>query len=81
MRAIVLEGHTLGIIRRAKPSESGLHMVEVLRASVLKGAPSSDVYVLALPTDATLYRPATQQDFDDFRVRSHPDYFLDKPQN
>lgn len=65
---IVVEGHTLGY--RLPNGRYG-----VLHASMLKGAvfdmyPDSKI----LPRDKKQVRPATRQDFRDFRVLCPPDF-------
>jgi len=67
--AIVLDGHTLGV-----PYSNGL---QVLRTLISKGSPwAHDPHVIAF--DETLqagrYRPATENDFEEFRVSFHQSY-------
>lgn len=68
MTTIVLDEHTLGVIY-----PNGL---QILRASVLRGSPHPDVGIIAF--DPILltgrFRPATELDFEDYRVSFHPEY-------
>lgn len=67
-KAVVHKESTLGVIL-----SNG--MMQILHASLLKGSTFSSM-------DGALYvkksdtRPATRQDFEDFRVKWHPDYVL-----
>lgn len=63
--AIVLEGHTLGVIIGDN--------IQILRASVLRGSPYPADGVLELGGD---YRPASRADFDTFNVMWNPGYIV-----
>lgn len=70
MTAIMLHEHTLGLVR-----PEGL---EVLHTSVLRGSPYSPAAGVVAFDPARLagkFRIATEKDFADFRVKSHPEYF------
>ena len=68
--AVVCEEHTLGVI-----CANGA--VQPLRAMTTKGAPFSVFeYPFTPMVDKT--RPATLDDFDEYRVRYHPEYKLIK---
>lgn len=66
LKAYIYKGHTLGLLRDD-------NTLEVLHASVLRGAvgttPSGPIHV-----DKKDLRPASKQDFIDYRVQWHPDY-------
>ena len=68
--AIILEGHTLGIVRK--------NQFQILRASVLRGSPYSNQGCLTFDASNDLFQFATCQDFDDYRVMWHPDYIISK---
>jgi len=65
-QAFVYREHTLGLL-------TGDNTLDVLHASVLRGAvgttPSDPIHV-----DKKDLRPASKQDFIDYRVQWHPDY-------
>ena len=65
-KAVIFREHTLGLMG------SG-NTIEPLHASVLRGA-TSTVHTGPFPADAGDVRPATMQDFEDFRVKWHPEY-------
>lgn len=67
VKAVVYREHTLGLL-------SG-NSIEVLRASVRKGA-SFRVHDSPFTVNMEDCRPATKQDFDDYRVHWHPDYLV-----
>jgi len=71
-QAVVVNGHTLGVVLR---DEDGRAHIQVLRSSVLRGAPST-IEPGVINADANDLRPATKADFDDFRVMWHPDYLV-----
>lgn len=76
-RAVVIAGHTLGAVMQ---TEVGGLEVQILRASVLRGAPASGdsndlMGVVSFDPARDDFREATEQDFRDFRVVSHPSYF------
>lgn len=60
MDIVVLDEHTLGIVRG-----KGL---EILHTSILKGSPYSDRSYIFVKNHNS--RPATLQDFENFRVSS-----------
>ena len=60
---MVIDEHTLGVIM-----SNG--RVQVLHASVLRGATWGSPAVVLLPMDKKRYRDATEKDFRDFRVSS-----------
>lgn len=68
VKAVVYKEHTLGLLY-----EGGL--IEVLRASLLKGAVFS-VHPSPFFAREEDYRQATKQDFDEYRVHWHPDYLV-----
>lgn len=64
-KAVVVGEHTLGVIIGNE--------IQVLRASVLRGAPSEgNPFVGCIPMQE--HRLATRADFDAFSVHYHPDY-------
>ena len=67
VKAIVYKEHTLGYIKENS------NLVGILRKSVLKGATFSvhDDPFFADPIDL---RPATREDFEDYRVKWNSDY-------
>ena len=67
-RTIVLDEHTLGVVY---PNE-----LQILRSSVLRGSPHPAMGTIAFHPSLTVgrFRPATEQDFNDFGVVFHPDY-------
>jgi len=67
-KAYVLEAHTL-VVKMG----NGL---QILRSAVTKGSPYPTDGVLALPMDATSIRPATEKDFEAFRVMCHASYLV-----
>lgn len=69
MKSIVLDGHTLGVVMGSE--------IQVLRASVLRGSTAPAVGTIPLPLDVSRIRPATRQDFADFGVVAHDEYFSD----
>jgi len=77
-RTIVLKGHTLGVVM---PFFDGTMLqIQILHTSVLRGSPISGDPLSAMGTmmfnpETDEFREATEQDFNDFRVMSHPDYF------
>lgn len=78
-RAIVLKEHTLGIIY---PFGDNMLQIQILHSSVLRGSPISGDPLSAAGTmmfnpETDTFREATEQDFNDFRVLSHPDYFAE----
>lgn len=64
-KAIVINDHTLGVVMG--------DMVQILRASVLKGSPYPDKGAINMP-DESEYRLATESDFSDFKISFHQDY-------
>lgn len=68
MRVIVWNENVLGIIQ-----PNGL---EVLRSNISKGGPFlTDPMIAFDPVlEKGKYRPATKEDFDNFRVAYHPNY-------
>lgn len=78
-RAIVLNNHTLGIVY---PFGDTMLQIQILHSSVLRGSPISGDPLAAMGTmmfnpETDTFREATEQDFNDFRVVSHPDYFAE----
>lgn len=79
--SVVYKDHTLGLlgsINTAPTVENNFYSsfwVQPLRASILKGATFSvrDCAFIACPQDL---RFANRQDFDDYRVKWHPDYLV-----
>jgi len=63
--AVVLEGHTLGVIIG--------NQIQILRASVLRGSPYPAMGTVHLGGE---YRTASRADFDAFNVTWHPDYLV-----
>jgi len=65
-QAVVIQEHTLGLL-----NQTGY--IEVLSSSPIKGAPFRrfDDPIMAKTVS---HRPATLADFDEFRVKHHPDY-------
>ena len=72
-RTIVLDEHTLGVIY---PNGLQILHTSILRGSPIQGDPLSAMGVLAFDPVlmANRFRPATEQDFTNFRVAFHPDY-------
>ena len=67
--AVVIGEHTLGIVRSGQ--------VQVLRASVIRGAPNpGDPLGNMGLVPLSNYRPATRADFDTYRIHYHPDYLV-----
>lgn len=66
-KAIVVNENILGLL-----VEGPFLYVEVLRASVLRGASTSQLFTL--PITATDYRPATKKDFENFNVLYHREW-------
>ncbi len=73
IRTIVFKEHTLGVIY-----PNGLQILHssILRGSPIQGDPLSAAGTLAFDPilDAGNFRPATEQDFKDYRVAFHPSY-------
>lgn len=78
-KSVVLKGHTLGVVypfgRTGK-----LLQLQILHSSILRGSQFSGSQAAMLGTvmfnpETDDFREATEQDFDDFLVMSHPDYF------
>lgn len=70
-RAVVIRDCILAV-RHPDPTHV---MLTVLRASVQRGASCPDMSTTTLcGLDAAQWREATRQDFDDFRIKHHPDY-------
>jgi hypothetical protein len=64
IKLVVFKGHTLGYILPDLPDS-----VQVLHASILKGAPCNDLYPSSKQINSTdEIRLATEQDFNSFRV-------------
>lgn len=66
---IVSEGHTLGLVRYV----GKFPMIDVLHASIIKGA-SSGGPLVGMVALGSKWRYATTQDFSIFNVKYHPDY-------
>ena len=58
--AIVIDEHTLGFVYG--------DLVQILRASILRGSPYPGMGVISLPQDESSYRNATKEDFDLYKV-------------
>lgn len=76
-RAVVVNGHTLGVVMC---SMAGMLQLQILRASQLAGSsvegdPCTAIGCLMFDPAVDAWRDATERDFLDFRVCSHPDYF------
>lgn len=69
-KAVVMEGHTLGVI-----IDGEFPTLDILRASVLRGSPYNSLSG-PVPLVAGSFRYATEKDFIDFKVISHPDWFF-----
>lgn len=73
--AIVLNEHTLGVVYPG-------NQLQILRASVLKGSPYPSYGLISFnpknhPFDPKKqWRPATKQDFEDFKVLFHEEYTM-----
>ncbi len=67
--AVVYREHTLGLL-----GDDG--WIQPLRISALKGAPFH-LHEAPFVPDMKDVRPATLADFDEFRVRYHPDYLIE----
>jgi len=64
IKLVVFKGHTLGYILPELPTS-----VQVLHASILKGAPCNDLYPSSKQINSTdEIKLATEQDFHSFRV-------------
>jgi len=75
IKTIVLDEHTLGVIY---PNE-----LQILRSSVLKGSPHPAMGTIAFHPILMQgrFRPATEKDFNDFRVVFHPQYLEELDEN
>lgn len=66
-QAVVVDGHTLGVVLL-----NG--QIQILHASILKGA---EIMHGTLFQDGRNVRKATKKDFDIYRVAYNPEYLLD----
>lgn len=66
---IVLNEHTLGYLLYKDP-KSEFQYMSILHASILKGSPHNWLNGSVLISPSDTIRPATLQDFEDFRVCS-----------
>jgi hypothetical protein len=69
MKYFVLNGHTLGYVLPTDNDEFG-----ILHASVLRGSPYGRLDGCTSLSIHDVLRPATEQDFADYRVNLPPDF-------